>query len=211
MIYDFYDRDHANNYLAGTIIRFEGRPTYVQNVDYVGPRSRKLLLIHSPLRSVKTLQNKLEDFDLRPWKLGMYNFRIDGMIAEAAWMQRYPARRWKVGLDHASICVIPVRKAEDNIIFDIIRRGNQRATQWSYNEDMANMLEQIYPTLHEALLIIGRCTRRSVAFSPNFAVTGTKKLMYRHNDEPVGRIEDGRPVLSNEYAQLPDMLEEEFR
>src|ERR1043165_6057585 len=137
-MYDFFDKDHANNYLAGTIVRHDGKPTLVQAVERA--RNGRFLVHHSLLRAEEITVDKIEEFDLKPVPLGMYNFRVGGVIVEAAWLQRMPQRRWKVGLDRAAVGLIPVRKADDNVIFDILRDQHMR-NRWAYSVEMADCIE----------------------------------------------------------------------
>lgn len=212
-MYDFADRDHANNYLGNTIIRHAGRPTYVQGVDYT-PR-KKLQVHHSPLpHGLMGMEvHKIDDpgFDFKPLKLGMFNLTLHGNIVEALWLQRYPARRWKVGLDKGGMAICPVRKAEDNIMFEVMRGRVHMDPHWTVSQDMADSLNAKYPTFHEALAIMGKRTRCSVAFAPSWAVTGDRKLWYRHNGEAVGEVRDEKPELYAQYSDLLDVLQEEFR
>jgi hypothetical protein len=110
------------------------------------------------------------------------------------------------------LCVIPIRKAEDNVIFEMLKTGRDLlGNNWAKNDDMANCLEGKYPNLLEGLAMMGNRTRCSFAFSPNFAVTGTHKLYYRHSDQPVGKVENGVPSLFHDYNDLREMLQEDLR
>ena len=212
-MYDFFDTAHLNAYLAGTILQFQGQPSWVRAAEMV----RKVPMVsHLPLREAvegRDLRSSpLHMFNLKPYPLGMYNFSVDGVIVEAAWMMRMPARRWKAGLDRHAIVIEPVRKAGDNVINEILhRRESHVGASWHTNQDMADMLEGKYPKLHQALHMIGKRTRCSIAFSRNFAVTGTKNIFYRHHLEPVGTVVGGMPSLHPAYMDLRDILMEDMR
>jgi hypothetical protein len=213
MMYDFADAQHASAYLGNTLVRHQGEPTYVHQTSLINPRGKKLQVHHYPLkdwwedREVRV--NPIEEFNFKPFRLGMMNFYVDGVIAEAAWMQRTPARRWKVGLDKHGVCVVPARKAEDNVIFNLLRNKNEDSA-WFLSIGMLEMLTGKYPKLGQAIDMIGRRNRVSIAFSPNFAITGTRKLIYRFNEQPVGKLDGGYPVLNPDYRDLTEILQEDL-
>jgi hypothetical protein len=212
-MYDFADANHAQAYLGGTLIRHLEGPTLVHNVSLINPRGKKLQVQHYLLKEWNEGRvphiHPLEEFDFKPFKLGMMNFSVDGVITEAGYVMRTPARRWKVGLDKGGMSIVPARKAEDNFIFNLLRDRNPDQP-WYLSEGMLNMLNRQYPSIRDAIEIIGRRSRVSVAFSPNFAITGTKKLMYRFNEVPVGKLDGGYPVLNPDYRDLQEILQEDL-
>jgi hypothetical protein len=205
-MYDFADREHAAGYLTGSIVKHGGMPTLIHAVDW-GPRKAKLYAHHERLNMEEGIRaDPLDQFDFTPFRLGMINFKVDGVISEACWVQRVPARRWKVGITREGLTTFPVRQADDNFLYAMFRNE-----KWWAGSEMFAMLQGNYPTLDKALNMIGRRKRCSIAFSPNFAVTGERELFYRHNAEPVGNVEGREPWLRPDYADLCDVLKEDLR
>jgi hypothetical protein len=201
---DFYDLNHARSYLSQSIIRVSTRPVYVTNVDK--DSYRNILIYHNltKKRSKSAVNLASSEIDLSPVPLGMYNFRYDDKDREAAFLSRYPARGWKVGLTSNNIKISPVRRSGDNIF----SRSNTNALLIS--EDMERCILGDLPDYDLARNFLKGSRYRSVAFSRNFAIRSGYELIYKSNEIPVGEAQKDVPVLYDDFFFLKEQLQEEL-
>lgn len=207
-MYDFDSPQHASGYLSGSVVRYQGQPTNI--VDVVEGDEGQYTTHHRLLVNQGRGRNNINDlmdgkFNLHPVPLGMMNIRGDNkQIAEAVYMTRVPERRWKVGLTQNGTRIIPVRYEEDNMFWRMDR-------QWFLSMDMHDCIVGEYPSFDNAIRMLKRSRRRSVAFSRNFALVAEgKKLMYRANHEPVGDVQADHPSLFPKYEWLYELIMEDY-
>ncbi len=210
--YDFSDVDHAAGYLNGSIVRWDGQPTYVHTISRVRDTPKLQLLVnHAPLSVGAERTDAIHKLDFSPMNIGMYNVSIKDQFREAIWMERIPARRWKVGVTKSGLRHVPVRTEADNIWWSVLKEGGGFKA-WNLNRDMIRMLMKDYPKYDEVMEQVRKYTRMSVAFSANFAVMAQgNKLMYRRHPEPVGKCRALGPDLQVKYKFLKEILQEDLR
>lgn len=93
----FFDVDHANTYLADSVVRLKGEPVWVANVNRKRGSKKyiaEVYLAGNEMRDPSVCD--LDDLDLSPLPLGMCN--TGGRYKGSVYMCRLNVRRWKVGL-----------------------------------------------------------------------------------------------------------------
>ena len=155
----FFDEQHARTYLVGSIIRLGGEPIIINDVQYTEHQRDSLRLVYYHLgnqdSALTFLPNK--QIDMEPVPLGMMNGE------ENTWyIQRHPARGWKVGL------------CRDNISYHNINQNHhdQRPNSGFNSIYLKHCILGVYPSYIKALKIISEGDRPSMAFSRRFAING---------------------------------------
>lgn len=205
--YDFKDVNHAAGYLNGGVVRHKGVPVVVKEVFLYEADGG----VHKAVRYnvLDTAQRGgwclIKDLDLTPVPLGMVNLVKNGVIRDAAYLTRTPERRWKIGLTQNATRIFAVRRGPDAAI------RTTPINEWWYSA-LPSTIRGDYPKLEEAMLLMGASRRRAIAFSRNFAIDGERKLLYRHNAEPVGMVTERlKPLLYGQYKWLQEQLMEDVR
>lgn len=197
---EFYDRDHAQNYLSNTVIRLGGNPIYIDHIDY--GRGDQLVAIYYPSDKVDKDNRKIvrldnEELDLTPVPLGFLSV-INTADTMTGWCSRIPQRKWKQGLSHNSLTVIsPVGYR--------FLHDRQRVL---VSRELARTIKGQFAPLNKALEL-SKELQKPIAFSRRFAVD-SKNLFYKNHQVTVGTIENKIPVLDEDMGFLSEALNEDL-
>lgn len=198
---EFYDANHANLYLVNSIIRVDGVPVYITNVQ----RSRKLskITIHYNLISNRenteeTIPIDSKRIDMNPVPLGFINFTEFGKPKTIISAYRIPARQWRIGLTSNNLKLIPncyngaetKRKIIQSIYFKRSVCGE-------------------FPNVKKVIKMIKDKEAISQAFSRSFAME-REKLRFIQLAEPVGELFKGEIMLFDDYLYLSQLLEQDL-
>ncbi len=214
-MYDFHNNQHVADYLTSSVVSLKGQPVYVVGVydddqDTTGDQIRVQV---QPLPFPHSIQTvKVGSLDFKPLTLGMCNLiDRDGAPAEAAYIVRIPARRWKIGLSRYGLYAFPSRQPDERGEYHpwLNINGPDHATFWLTEQPGWDMMHKDYPSFDQSKEFMEPYERRSCAFSPNFSITARGMLMYRFHNAPVGKAGHA-PVLYNTYQALTEVLEEDI-
>ena len=191
---NFYDEQHARNYLLHSVIRLKSLPIMVQDIQQM--EKEKFRIVYSLLgkRDHKISFFPDKDFNLKPVPLGMMNTQHG-----TYYVQRNPARGWKIGL------------CRDNVYFHTINNSDEiKARSLLDSLYMTDCVMGYHPSYKTALkaVISGKCAVQS--FSRKFAINGGS-LFYKTIGEAVGICERDKPVLFNDFQFLKEVLEEDTK
>jgi len=188
---DFYDVNHANLRLSGTIVRLGGLPIYISEVYDDWSVRAKYLLSYKDLRIPNLLNS--EQLDISPVPLGFCQ-----MEESASYLMRIPRRRTKQGL------------SEDSINSHDAPRNSIMESK-AYSQSLGNTIINKYPPLKAALKMLGKGFN-SVGIARNWALyhQGTRiLLLYKYHGQ-VGELANGVFSLTEEYRYLQESLDEEL-
>ena len=193
----FFDIEHANLYLSGSIIRVDGVPVRVEEVIYKSYINRRVLYYHrvGKKEKVKNISIRSPRVDMNPIPLGFVNFSEFGLIKKAIRTYRVPARQWRIGLTAENLKIVPSmfdnftmkRKIMESIHFKNSVCGN-------------------FPNIEEIIEMIKNKKATSQAFSRDFAIE-KNNLKFIQLKDPVGKIFKGEAMLFDDYLYLSQLLE----
>jgi hypothetical protein len=202
--YEFSDCDHAQGYLAGSIIRGRGRPVIVEDV-FDADDGELWAIVCSPKQQDND-EFRLEDLDLSAPPIGMMTVRdMSGNSLQALYLYRKPQRMWKAGIVYDNIRYSPVDETPASISVGLSH------DEWYCSESFWDSLYRRYPSYLDAYNEMKDAVLRSVAISPSFAISGRGGLYYTWRESPVGKATEYGPVLDEEFECLTDILNEELR
>lgn len=186
MKYDSWD--YARQRLDGTVVRANGKVTYLQHIDG--------WIFH--LRNIEDggdiEQHDIRNvaMDLNPVPLGYVNSGT-----RSYYLTRQPVRRWKQGLASDSIYVIG---AKDGIHVNLGRL--------IVSKDLAKCINNDYPSVAKAYHMI-RHGYHDVAFHREFSLSNLRgKRLLNYKGKSVGYIDDDGLKLNKKFEFLKETLEE---
>jgi len=187
-----YDNvDDARMYLSGTVVRLDGTPVYIRQVeplDSGGITARYRVLGEDNNRN-RTLADG--GWDLTPVPLGYINLGRDGCY----YLIRTPGRRYHQGLHGDSLCSL----------------RNGRVTVFGF-PDMALLSRTIlgeYPTYQEVYDAVTHGSQPK-AFTRTLALNGGGHITLEHRGTEVGYEADSAMVLYPEFAYLKENIREQL-
>ena len=194
----FYNIDHANMYLADSIILYDGKPIKVLNV---WRESRKTYISYKKLYYTyrESNEHKIElsdpKIDMTPVKLGFVNSNLLSLRGAIATF-RSPYRQYKIGLSRNNIIIIPPVSVRD-------------ADKLLYSRGMYNTICDKFPTFRKAS-IRAKDKGVNVAFSRRFKVSPNQNIFYIHSGQTIGQIIHHRETsLHNDFGFFYEQLEQD--
>src|SRR3990167_2223443 len=205
----FYNLDHVNAYLMGSVIRIEDDPVYVINLDYNGTMNKYKIAVRR-LISKKEEWISLDDsrIVLAPVPLGMVNLKNENKRPTILVTARYPLRAWKIGLTSSNLFVTSILPHDQNLLnFNLFP-----------SKELGKTIIGDFPSLSSILKVMGDKAEigDTIAFSRHFAIRNLGKeelslLYYRYN-EAVGNFTFfGQPQLHPAFSFLREHLIEELK
>lgn len=196
---DFFDIDHARNYLNGSIIRLAGSPIYVMDVTR---NNRKFFLSYVDTddlyvnRYFKQVALSDQDVDLSPLPLGYVNGDVS-----TAYLCRSPRRAWKVGL------------TQRGMRYWWMRYDEGIGTEIIWRKGFVNAVKNIYPSIDEATnRVIDFRSGCGQAFHRRFSVVHSPhkiaSIHYKWFPDAVGTFDGTNVVLNDAWSFLRETLEE---
>lgn len=198
----FYDGEHADAYLAGSVIRLAGNPIYINHVirttngedgfiasywelGHVGGRNTKMVDLADP------------DIDLNPMPLGM--LAIGGSYTSSCYLSRQPRRMWKQGLNI------------NNLIVELVglTAGHFSKSGVIVDPALGKTVRGEYFKLADAIAQTAK-TGLAAAFGRKFAVE-KNNIFYKAFKIPVGEVANNKITLFDEFSILKEVLEEDAR
>ena len=176
----YEDASYAANRLVGSVVRRQGRPVYIHEIEHDGT-------VHyaSTTRMNGNLsRDRLDSFDLEPLPLGYCNHQ-----GHAKYLMRTPMRNdWRQGLRERTL----------------VHKGSGRVPPLSV---LSRVVSGIYPTIQSCVESLVNNEVVSQAFSRTFALGPNNTLRYK--EEVVGSYRgDGELTLSDNFSWLRESLEE---
>lgn len=189
---DFYDVNHANLRLSGTIVRLGDLPIYISEVNEDWSVRAKYLISYKDLRIPDLLNS--EALDISPVPLGFCQ-----MGETCSYLMRMPRRRTKQGLSEDSI---NAHDGPRNFIME----------SKAYSQSLGNTIINNYPPLAAAIKMLGKGFY-SVGIARNWALYrhGTRTLLLYKYYGQVGELANGVFSLTEEYRYLQESLDEELK
>jgi hypothetical protein len=178
-------------YLTGSVIRIRGVPILIRDAEDMKP-NKSFKILYSPLGSGKILLEHYPSkcIDLSPVPLGFMN--LPGKYSMT--VLRLPKRMWKVGLNRNNISMInPITKKWAD------------ATYYLHTIELAKTILGDFPSLEEAIRLVGKGDYTSCAFSRDFAVGYDGIIIHKHCGH-VGNFGKKEPLKRN-YQYLKETLE----
>ena len=189
---NFFDLDHANSRLSGSIIRLGNVPILVTTVERGSkPGTYRLYysLVGSKEQHYTYFPNR--DINLKPVPLGLLIQR-----GEVISVSRIPARMWKIGLTSRNMELRPMP-------------GLMLTTTVNHimvSQELANTIMGIYPTYEEAKKVNERGSWS--AFGRDFAIGPEGQLVHRFAGQ-VGTV-DKYPILDKGHQYLSELLAHQY-
>lgn len=202
----FFDNDHAFRYLTQSIIRVKDNPVYVthtQQADDGYVLSYDRLPLPPSSRAGKsgtryTIHSR-DEVDMNPLPLGMLAVHQNDKVEASTYLSRLPQRAWKIGLTEYNIQVSKISDKEYTRLSlrDLI-----------YLPAFLKTVRGDYPSMKETIRLSNE-RKLPIAFSRRFAIE-EDKLLYKTFIVPVGEIQNNKPVLSDNFKYLAQVLEEDL-
>lgn len=198
----FFDREHATQYLTGSIIRYDGKPVAVYGIEKLaGAKGLSLSVYPTDNKRASTISTvPIDDpkIDMTPLPLGFVNIKSDdedGNIVVR--VQRYPARRWKVG------------SYEGNTMVRSLYKDTPAPLPFNYVVSNSQFKHTITGNMPKFEEVKAKMKPRSAwAFDRNFAMDSDLRVFHIHIMDPIGKVEDGKIELDGKYKFLAEQLEE---
>lgn len=217
MLKDFYNSDHINAYMSGTIIRYKGDPIYVHEAWQNNGRFR---LKYSDITSrdePKTILLDNKDIDINPFPLGFVNNKTLGFIRDQdkvveinipSIVLRIPSRRWKVGVDSRSVDILSIETQAS------VRPNFPDRRAVLYSQGFKDCVKNIYPSFGEccARLLNKDRMEYAEAFSRRFALDVNGFLYYYQSAHKYcGKFDPktGGLILNDNFFFLKEVLDED--
>jgi len=195
----FFNTDHANLYLVGSIIRVDGLPVYVRDITY-NRTMRRQILTYAPVENydegkVSTIGLNSSRVDMNPIPLGFINFQEFGKPKIAVSAYRVPSRQWRIGLTTNNMSILPSRFA-----------GHEAKKKVIQSIHFKKSVCGQFPKVEEIIEMIKNKEATSQAFSRDFAIE-KNKLKFIQLKPPVGKMFKGELMLFDNYLYLSQLLE----
>lgn len=197
---NFYDLNHASNYLVNSMIRVDDEPVIVNGFDH--STASKIIMSYYAVnnKKIKTVPINSDRVNLSPVPLGFLAIRAPfNAFLRTAYTCRYPSRRWKVGLTQNNIGIIKLPKSKDYFSQESV----------FYSTELRDTVLGLYLKFEEALDLANRNNGIDIPFSRVFATNGTV-LYYKAFDQAVGQINGTLPVLHDDFRFLNERLQEDL-
>ena len=213
---DFFDLNHAQNYLTGSLILLDGKPIIIEDVER---REARFQIIYCELFSKIETQkyyigenfirtNKKEwldnqSIDFNPVPLGFVNLLDEKNLYSCIYVARYPSIGYKIGLSEANIFRVPLIK--DHIFSNNI--SDRLILRSCFIRDT---IMGRFPSFRKAKKVVKESYTNQIAFSRKFAIFGDR-LFYKGIEDNVGSFINRRVVLKDDFKFLVQVLEEDTR
>lgn len=206
---NFYDKQQAQSYLSSSIVRLNGEPIYVTNIEGSGFPNCSLYYMTVGNQNKKgSCRLKDSALDFTPVPLGMMNMpaQMTGTIPIAVYCSRMPRRAWKVGLSSSALHLSITTVSHETQARMAIDRGRLMLSSAFRQLVVGN-----YPSFEK---VVGRLEKAqdetSIAFSRRFALRKDNTVWYKATTEPVGRWTKNGITLNTKFQYLAEVLEEDM-
>jgi len=209
MRYDgFFDINHMRSYLRRSIIRVDGLPAFICEVEEsynrAGKRVYKLEYMRADnLRKLRKVNIRSRKVNLLPVPLGYCNYTDNRPILQCIVAARIPARMWKIGLSQNNIQLKAVAGKKDVVIDKLA---------FIMSKDLVRTIMGDFPSYHRCIQEVRAWgPYHTIAFHRHFAIQFREKrlaLLYYKFKVPVGYAEDGGTKLKPQYSFLQEHLNE---
>lgn len=204
----FFDSTQLNNYLSGSIIRYNMEPIYILSASFLSNTIcaiRFLYLEGDKRQDEKHLECDLKDLDLAPVPLGILVKEQKGkasILYNAGVISRLPVRAWKIGLAPENVSITPINSS----CFD-------RSSSLILSKELRNTIRGNYTSFQDVLEKLNKKENEGVIpFNRFFAIkkgtTSLKLIYYKYPTEPIGKIVQGKCELDKKFYYLNEHLEE---
>jgi len=197
MKYDgFYNRDQADNYLRGSVVRVGTTPAYITGVRW-GRRNERgenretvsyESLLNHRRRNILLKSTRL---NLAPVPLGYIDYGNGASLI----VTRVPTRNWKMGLSQSNMKVMDHRQCEVDRPRNIIR-----------STELGNTIINKFDSVERARATL-KMAGGIKAFDREFAIDSYDDLWYVNHNEPVGKM-GNEPDLLPQFNFLAEKLKE---
>ena len=203
----FYDAEHARNSLVNSVVRFKGKPVYIQDIQVVEKQrpggTKQYKIVYSVLGSqdsnILFYPNKL--LDLNPVPLGMMSTE-NGVY----FVERLPIRGYKIGLNTNNTAFSHVRSGQKSGS----GRGGMGVENYIVSKELYKCIMGEHVSYGEGLRNIIKGVKKASSFSRRFSIE-SGSLMYRNVNDVVGICEKKEPILFDDYHYLSEVLEEDLQ
>lgn len=194
MLRSLHSADHAGMRFSRTIIRYKGKPCWVDNVNGDFSADARYLKDNKSFQ-IPDIRNK-EEIDVVPVPLGFCD--VEGI---ARYLTRMPCRRTKQGLAQEALY------CEGDGVPDFYRMRQ-------YSKALEKTINNVYSCFKEAYVKVGKDLVVSQAFHRNWAVwkdidKGEICVLFKHFGKVGTANEDGTIKLFPEYSYLQETYNEE--
>lgn len=199
---DFWNREQAQSYLGGSVVRYKSDPIYIYEVTHTRAGKYTAHFLPLGITDREFIHADVSELDLNPVPLGLVNFREYGRNFCVS-TYRKPLRQWKIGLSRNNMIIRP-GQFDKNDFRDSLLQG----------KDLRKTILNEFPSYEEALHKVVDEGEEGMAFSRRFAVKKKTKHSYLfHNlhENSVGKIIDRDIRLDDKYQYLSESLEEDLR
>lgn len=200
---EFFNSEHAQRYLAGSLIRLDNEPIYV--ID-VGHKKNTIYFIHLADGTEGNIPISSPLINLNPVPLGFLNWKQrsgNNQIHYASYLQRIPERSWNIGCTHRNIQFRDVMDGASP-------EGNTGQWVREVLQSKALRLSILgeYPKLPHTMKVMAESQSiRSRAFSRRFAVTHGQELRFKYHSVAVGMMNKNLSfTLLPKYKYLSEIL-----
>lgn len=192
----YYDKDldYVLRRLNGTVLlrAEDGVPVYIMGVQDIYDKAtasyKALMMV---LSTGEQYEAPLATLNMEAPRVGFVNH---GGVAVYAY--RRPVRKYHQGLH----------------MEQLTSKERGRDLPPLHNTSWVATYTNTYPSFKEALVKLKEAKTRSVAFARDFAVGYIDKvLVLKYQDDIVGRVQDGVPVLDAKYHFLTEKLQQDLR
>lgn len=176
---------------SNTVIKYDGKPVYVHNIDYEGQFHLSDLLEQKDIAVCKISDPKL---DFMPVKLGMVN---EGN--SCFWVRRYPVRAYKQGLHHSNVLVHTFdRKGNDfEKVCRLVCKGVENCINGEYPE-----FKTVLDTLSK------ESSPNMIGISREFAINRDFELFWKKDKVAVIDSDSGNSVFLRGMKHVKSLFEE---
>jgi len=204
----FFNIDMARSYLRRSVIRVEGTPIHVKEIEWQRNRAGDLVmkLFYNRLseQRERVINIKSKRINLAPVPLGLMNYSLQGEenFHDCMVVSRIPSRMWKIGLSQNNMSLSPA--------------PGKRGVNVSHADVLASrplkaLIEGECPSYKVSRAICENSSYlTTIAFNRHFAIQKDKKnlsLVYYKFPTRVGVCNE-RPKLLPEFSFLQEKLEE---
>lgn len=176
------DYGYANDRLSGTLVRYEGYPCFIHNINLSDGRVSASFLTTDRFKDQNLY---LKYFDLSPVPLGYVNLK-----SAVSYVLRYAKRQYKQGLRSNTLSFKGPRVSMES-------------------PEFADSIMNRFPELETCLDYVENEEKQSIAFHRKFAIRKTSKnIMLDYRGFSCGALRKDKLSLEPKFLHLQESLEE---
>lgn len=200
----FYNLDHAKMYLNNTLIRLGDKPIYIVEILEGTKKNSKLILKYNEVgnkkKEPKTVNMSHPSLNFKPVPLGWLSLNKKS-TRQGVYLQRVPNRTWHIGLCRANLSYAWKQIPRNTM-------GDLGTLPFFTCKELRDTIIGKYLPVAEAIEL-GATGKNMYPFSRRFAVH-LDNLYYKYMLEPVGKIVEGKPLLTSGQFYLQQILDEDL-